>query len=82
VYHSALGWRVIKKKVGVRGVPRQRAGAAQSRRAAPLPVSDWGLSKLVFMFRAEGSGFRLWVLGSGFRVFGFWFRVWGLGFRV
>ena len=50
--------------------------------ARPPPPPCWGL-----MFRVQGSGFRVQVLGfrvqgSGFRVQVLGFRVQGVGFRV
>ena len=75
VYHSTLGWRVIKKK------KKKETWACSSLRSLDHASRDtfrfgvWSLG-----FGVRGLGFGVW--GSGFGVWGLGFGVWGLGFEV
>ena len=79
MYHSTLGWRVMKKKKkrvqpfgGEGGAWRQPHPSDSSRLAA--------IHAPACIVRVQGSGFG--VQGPGFRVQGLGFRVQGSGFRV
>ena len=72
VYHSTLGWRVIKKK---------KKSAHPSFRLQPFASRASGFGfRVQGLFRVSGFGFR--VSGFGFRVSGFGYRVSGIGSRV